>query len=109
MIKYYKIICLLSNSVCIGNAVESKSDDEKVTARIAKDIMLFSKSIDKIDKLKLNKSERYIVELSEMYARDAQSYLDKKDLCTAFSCISYAHGLLDAIKHLSGVDIGSNI
>lgn len=34
------------------------------------------------------------------YASDAQSYLDKGDLLTAFSCISYAHGLIDALKKL---------
>lgn len=44
-----------------------------------------------------------VFELSKMYASDAKSYLQKGDLYTAFSCISYAHGLLDALKELYGV------
>jgi len=45
-----------------------------------------------------------VVELSKMYASDAKSYLDKGDPYTAFSCISYAHGLLDAVIELGKGD-----
>jgi hypothetical protein len=41
-----------------------------------------------------------VIELSKMYAKDSKSYLDKKDFYTSFSCISYAHGLLDALKDI---------
>ncbi len=41
-----------------------------------------------------------VLELSMDYASDAKSYLDKEDFYTSFSCISYAHGLLDALKEL---------
>lgn len=42
----------------------------------------------------------HVLELSRDYASDAKSYLGKEDYYTAFSCISYAHGLLDALKEL---------
>ena len=47
-----------------------------------------------------SKQMNEVVELSAMYASDARSYLQKKDFYTAFSCISYAHGLLDAVIKL---------
>ena len=74
-----------------------------IEARIAKDIGKFSGSIDDIKGIELDKRMAEIVELSKMYASDAKSYLDKGDYPTSFSCISYAHGLLDAVKMLLGV------
>jgi hypothetical protein len=41
-----------------------------------------------------------VVELATRYCTDAQFYLDKKDYVTAFGCINYAHGLIDAVKKL---------
>ncbi|MCX6776066.1 MAG: DUF357 domain-containing protein, partial [Candidatus Micrarchaeota archaeon] len=31
---------------------------------------------------------------------DAEFYLKKNDYVTAFGCINYAHGLIDAVKKL---------
>ncbi len=42
----------------------------------------------------------HVLELARDYASDAKSYLDKGDFYTSFSCISYAHGLLDALKEM---------
>lgn len=72
----------------------------EIRERIEKDIAMFKQSVEEIKK---NPSARdgkilEVVKLSEMYASDSRSYLDKGDLYTSFSCISYAHGLLDAIK-----------
>ncbi len=67
--------------------------------RIEKDITKFYDNIGRISGIKGEK-EMKVVELSKMYASDAKSYLTKGDLDTAFSCISYAHGLLDAILQL---------
>ena len=44
-----------------------------------------------------NNKENKVVELAQQYYRDAKYYLEKKDLFTAFGCINYAHGLLDAL------------
>ena len=67
----------------------------QIKERIKKDINMFYDNLNKIDKL--SESELKVVELSKMYASDAQSYLEKEDMYTSFSCISYAHGLLDAV------------
>ncbi len=71
-----------------------------VEARILKDIHMFGDSIRGFDLSGKGKKAEYVGKMSKAYASDAQSYLDKGDLFTAFSCISYAHGLLDALKEL---------
>ena len=62
--------------------------------RIQKDITMFEKNIKKI---KITKNQKKIFELATQYYEDSKYYLEKKDLFTAFGCINYAHGLLDAI------------
>jgi hypothetical protein len=68
--------------------------DEKT--RIKKDIQLFRENIDRIKKEKLIYDSK-IVELATQYYNDSIYYLEKKDYFTAFGCINYSHGLLDAI------------
>jgi len=68
--------------------------DEKT--RIEKDIIMFEENIVKMNKeLKTDNSKA--VELAKQYYEDSKYYLVKKDFFTAFGCINYAHGLLDAI------------
>ena len=69
--------------------------DEKT--RIDKDIVMFEENIPKIDKFDLSNPQKKIVELASQYYEDSKYYFDKKDFFTAFGCINYAHGLLDAI------------
>jgi hypothetical protein len=66
--------------------------DEKT--RIQKDITMFEENIKKT---KTTKSNQKIIELATQYLEDTKYYLEKKDFFTAFGCINYAHGLLDAI------------
>ncbi|MDE1868794.1 MAG: DUF357 domain-containing protein [Candidatus Micrarchaeota archaeon] len=70
-----------------------------VIKRIEKDIRMFNDNIGAARPE--GKMQERVIELSKMYAKDAKSYLDKGDLFTAFSCISYAHGLLDAIREIN--------
>ena len=63
--------------------------DEKT--RIQKDIVMFEENI-KNTKIQQNKA----IELATQYYQDSKYYLEKKDYFTAFGCINYAHGLLDA-------------
>ncbi len=74
-----------------------------IETRITKDIRLFGESIKRVDKASLSDTEARIVKLSEMYAKDADAWLLKKDYYTSFSSIAYAHGLLDAILRLKRV------
>lgn len=80
------------------------TDDEGVRKRIRKDIDLFDSNLRRAQRL--DSKYPQILELSELYASDAQSYLQKGDLYTAFACISYAHGLLDALRLQNGDNIG---
>ena len=75
-------------------------EDSKTISRIEKDIGEFHESVKTV---KSTPSNARVIELAGMYASDAKSYLDKGDLYTSFSCISYAHGLIDALKELERV------
>ena len=66
--------------------------DEKT--RIKKDIVMFEENIKKT---KTQKNQKEIIELASQYFEDSKYYLEQKDFFTAFGCINYAHGLLDAI------------
>lgn len=69
--------------------------DEKT--RIEKDIVMFEDNISQINDKKLTEAQEKTVELAKQYYEDTKYYLDKGDFFTAFGCINYAHGLLDAI------------
>jgi hypothetical protein len=69
--------------------------DEKT--RIQKDIVMFEENIKETKEKTLNGSQKKTSELASQYYEDTKYYLDKGDLFTAFGCINYAHGLLDAI------------
>ena len=47
--------------------------------------------------IKVNGEEEKIIKMAKNYRNDAQYYLEKIYL-TSFGCITYAHGLLDAIR-----------
>jgi hypothetical protein len=68
--------------------------DEKT--RIKKDIQLFRESLDSLKKKKFIYDDK-VVELATQYYNDSIYYLEKNDYFTAFGCINYSHGLLDAI------------
>ncbi|MGC8586844.1 MAG: DUF357 domain-containing protein [Candidatus Micrarchaeia archaeon] len=57
----------------------------------------------KLSSVALSNEESQVIELAKMYASDADSWLQKEDYYTAFSSISYAHGLADAILKIKGV------
>ena len=78
-----------------------QDDRESVIGRIEKDIRMFD---DAVKTVKTEERELVkVVEMSKLYAKDSRSYLDKGDLFTSFSCISYAHGLLDAVRSITGL------
>ena len=71
--------------------------------RIQKDIELFTKNIKEIESIKLHEEESQIMEMAKNYRKDTDYYLEKKDYLTSFGCITYAHGLLDAIRLIHGL------
>jgi len=64
--------------------------------RIKKDIKLFEGNLEELNKKKLIYHIK-VVELAKQYYNDSIYYLNKNDFFTAFGCINYGHGLLDAI------------
>ena len=69
--------------------------DEKT--RIKKDIVMFEENLQQISQNNINDQQKKILELATQYYEDAKHYFEKKDYFTAFGCINYGHGLLDAI------------
>jgi len=69
--------------------------DEKT--RIEKDIVMFEGNLQKLNDKTSKLHNNKIVELATQYYEDSKYYLEKKDYFTAFGCVNYGHGLLDAI------------
>jgi hypothetical protein len=69
--------------------------DEKT--RVQKDIIMFEENIKQINEKTITDSQKKTIELASQYYQDTKYYAGKKDYFTAFGCINYAHGLLDAI------------
>jgi len=68
--------------------------------RVAKDIELLE---DQLRAMKPgSKAESILIDLARRYCTDAQFYLDKTDFVTAFGCINYAWGMIDAILTIHG-------
>jgi hypothetical protein len=74
--------------------------DEKT--RVQKDIVMFEENITKLHEKALTNVQKKIIELASQYYEDTKYYAQKKDYFTAFGCINYAHGLLDAILKQEG-------
>lgn len=72
--------------------------DEKT--RIQKDITMFEENKKRLDEKTLTHNEKKTFELATQYYEDAKYYTNKKDYFTAFGCINYAHGLLDALRKI---------
>jgi len=64
--------------------------------RVAKDITMFEDNIKRLPTT-LTPPQTTVVTLARQYYEDTKYYHDKHDNFTAFGCINYAHGLLDAI------------
>jgi hypothetical protein len=71
--------------------------------RIEKDIVLFAKNIKEIESIKIHEKDVQVIEMAKNYRKDTDYYLEKKDYLTSFGCITYAHGLLDAVRLMHGL------
>jgi hypothetical protein len=78
-------------------------EDLDTIGRIEKDIELFTKNIKEIESITLDSNENEVIERAKSYFEDTKYYLEKGDLITSFGCITYAHGLLDAIRLLHNI------
>jgi len=65
--------------------------------RIEKDVVMFEENLQKLNNKTSKLHNNKIVELATQYYEDSKYYLEKKEYFTAFGCINYGHGLLDAV------------
>ena len=72
-----------------------KNSSNKQVDRILSDIEQFYKNLKEVQ---INLENQKIIELAKKYCEDSKCWLEKKDLFSAFGCINYAHGLLDAFR-----------
>ena len=56
------------------------------------------KDIDMFERHVQDMPHNKVVEMATRYYQDTKYYLGNDDLFTAFGCINYAHGLLDALR-----------
>lgn len=77
-------------------AKETKKSDKE---RIESDITQFHENVKEV---KITDENAEVVELAKKYCEDTAYFLGKKDFVTAFGCINYAHGLIDAYRKAKG-------
>ena len=68
-----------------------KSDKERIESDI-------SQFYDNVKGVKVTPENTEVIELAKKYCQDTEYFLEKKDYVTAFGCINYAHGLIDAFR-----------
>lgn len=73
-------------------AKETKKSDKE---RIESDIVQFRENVKEVE---ITEENAEVVELAKKYCEDTAYFLGKKDFVTAFGCINYAHGLIDAYR-----------
>ena len=76
-----------------GKNENKSSNSEK--ERIESDIVQFH---DNVTEVKITPENAEVVDLAHRYCEDTKYFLEKKDYVTAFGCINYAHGLIDAYR-----------
>jgi hypothetical protein len=67
----------------------------KNAERIESDIAQFHSNVKEVE---MTEETRDVIEMARQYCEDTKYFLEKKDYVTAFGCINYAHGLIDAYR-----------
>ena len=78
------------------NDLESK---EKITI----DIQKLERNLKQVEDITFIDKQKEVYDRAVDYMNDSKYYLEKEDMRTAFGCIEYSHGLLDAIKMIYGL------
>ncbi len=66
--------------------------------RILIDIDKIENNLKEIKDLNFSEKEKEIIERAKNYRDDCKYYLEKGDELTSFGCITYSHGLIDALR-----------
>ncbi len=76
--------------------LESK---EKITV----DIQKLERNLRQVEDITFVDKEKEVYDRAVDYMNDSVYYLEKEDMRTAFGCIEYSHGLLDALRMIHGL------
>ncbi len=76
--------------------LESK---EKITI----DIQKLERNLKQVSDITFVDKEKEVYDRAVDYMNDSKYYLEKEDMRTAFGCIEYSHGLLDALRMIHGL------
>ena len=76
--------------------LESK---EKITIDIEK----LERNLKQVSDIEFVDKEKEVYDRAVDYMNDSKYYLEKNDNRTAFGCIEYSHGLLDALRMIHGL------
>lgn len=71
--------------------------------KIAIDIAKLERNLNQVADITFENEEKEVYNRAVDYMNDSKYYLEKKDFRTAFGCIEYSHGLLDALRMIHGL------
>ncbi len=80
----------------LNKDLESK---EKITI----DIQKLERNLKQVEDITFVDKEKEVYDRAVDYMNDSKYYLEKEDMRTAFGCIEYSHGLLDALRMIHGL------
>ncbi len=75
-----------------------KMSELESAEKIAKDIKKLERNLNQVAHIKFVEKEKEVYDRAVDYWNDSKYYLEKEDMRTAFGCIEYSHGLLDALR-----------
>lgn len=66
--------------------------------KIQIDIEKLERNLRQVDDISFTGKQKEVYDRAVDYMNDSKYYLEKEDMRTAFGCIEYSHGLLDALR-----------
>lgn len=78
-------------------------NDLESAEKIAIDIEKLERNLKQVTHITFEGSEKEVYDRAIDYKNDSKYYLEKEDMRTAFGCIEYSHGLLDALRMIHGL------
>mgnify|MGYP004450218603 FL=1 len=71
--------------------------------KIKIDIKKLERNLNQVADITFENEEKEVYDRAIDYMNDSKYYLEKEDYRTAFGCIEYSHGLLDALRMIHGL------
>ena len=71
--------------------------------KIKTDILKLERNLKQVENITFEGKEKEVYDRAVDYMNDSKYYLEKEDTRTAFGCIEYSHGLLDALRMIHSI------